>query len=814
MNSFAKIHTWFGPLFRNPRFSVTVVLILALGIGINVATLGLLYRYYVSPLPYSSGGRIATVYFAANIPAGKSMSIPTYELLRKKAPSLADAGLYRGTGYNLVRGNETRRLQGAEMTASAFSTLGVQPLLGRVFEPQSDKSGAKPVAVLSYRLWQSLFGGKRSALGATLRLDDKLYTVIGVMPKGFAFPTTQAGLWTPRVIQPYELKSNQMTSFMDKMVVRLAPGSSLHQLTSQANAVLKDEAGPTGQSMLAQYQLHLVAQGWRASRIGGLTRSLTLVQVATALLMLLVWFNLANLFLARTFARRSELTLRRILGAGTGTLAASMARENFILSLFGALVGVFFGRFLLGLFSGNGVGEAASSIPGTSWPVLIVITIALALVSTAIFTAVGLGFLHGRNLASALGEDGTRTSHGPVARRVRRTLLVSQIALACALVGCGLLLGRSLLNLNTVNLGFKADHTVTFKFDVPRSQYSLDQMSAGLQSLRRSVGRLAGIESASIASEVPFDGSKIGNGVFPRPVNSTVHPSAFTTITDAGFIHALGLSLLAGRNFAPTDTKSKMGIAIIDTLTAKQLFNTEHAVGRQFSFYGEHADGPGILFRVIGVVSTSHRVSVGAAPAQGNVYVDRDQVLPLQPLWWSHRTWYLVVRSPLSTPTIVSEVSKTAGQILPGIPLYNVKTMQQRVSGALASNRLLTILVGLFAFGALLLAGIGLYAVQAYAVAQRAREFAIRIALGAERSQLLAMVIGEAARLLVIGLVIGLIGLALIGITFASAFYGIAAVDPLSMIVVAAVLAVATLAASWLPAWRASRTTPSEALRG
>ncbi|MGH8279997.1 MAG: ABC transporter permease [Gammaproteobacteria bacterium] len=803
----------FRRLFRKPTFAIAVILILALGIGLNVATLGLLYRYYVSPLPYPQGGRVATVYMAANVPAGDKLSVPTYEALRKRAPALADAGLYRAIGYNLVRGGQSRRLEGAQMTASAFTTLGVQPVLGQAFNPATDKPGAQPVVVLSYRLWQSLFDGKRSALGATLHLNGKLYTVIGVMPKDFAFPTTQAELWTPRVIEANELGPNMVLSFTDNIVVRLAPGASLQQLTTQANAVLIGEARPVDRALIAKYQAHLVAQGWRASHIKGLAHSLTLVQVATALLMLLVWFNLANLFLARAYNRRSELALRRILGAGTGTLAASMAAENFMLSLLGALFGAIFGRFLLGLFAGSDIAAMSSSIPGTSWPELIGIAVVLAVISAAIFTAVGLGFLHTRNLAAVLGEESARTSHGPFARRVRTTLLVSQIALACALAGCGLLLGRSLLNLNAVNLGFTSAHTVTFKFDLPASQYSFDRMTAALDTLRTSVAQTAGIQSASITSDVPFDGSEIGTAVFPRPMHPGVSPTSFIVTTDAGFIHALGLSLLAGRNFLPSDAKNAMGVALIDALTAKQLFGTTQAIGRQFSFLSPEANGPGDLYRVIGIVSTSRRESVGAAPAQGSAYLDRNQIVPFMARSGWRRSWYLAVRSSLPASTIVSQVRNTAHQVLPGVPLYDIKTMRQRVSGALASNRLLTILVGLFAFGALLLAAIGLYAVQTYAVAQRAREFAIRAALGAERSSLLAMVLGEAARLLVIGLVIGLAGLAGIGIAFASAFYGIAAIDPLSMAVVAIVLAAATLAASWFPAWRASRVSPNEALR-
>lgn len=805
---------WFARALRNPRFALTVVAILGLGIGINVATLGLLYRYYVSPLPYPQGGRIAAVFFVAGkTSTGETISVPTYEYLRKNVSALADAGLYRTAGYNLVRKGHAQRLEGAEATASVFTTLGVRPILGRVFGPQSDRPGGKPVAVLSYRLWQQLFAGRRSALGRSLKLNGRLYTVIGVMPKAFDFPTAQAELWTPRVIQAYELKPDMLTSFFDQMIVRLKPGHSVGELVTQVNAAFKNEVPASEWPALAKYGLHPTAQSWRESRVGDFAQSLTLVQFATALLLLLVWFNLANLVLARTFARRGELTLRRILGADTRSLAGAMLREHFALSLVGAGLGVALGRFLLGLFGASGVAAGASSIPGTSWPVLVLIAFGLAVLSAGIFTLSGVTLLRGRNLAGALGESGARTSQGPLAARIRKTLLVSQIALACALTGVGLLLGRGLLNLGAVQLGFKPAHVATFKLDFPRGQYSLTQMSNKLQSFRTAIGRLPGITAASVTSDVPFDGSVLGSAVFPRPANPQIHPIAFTFVTDSGYLKAIGLTLLAGRNFESTDATSGTSVAILDTLVAKQLFHTTRVVGREFSFQSPHTNRPGLLFRIIGVVPAARQVHVGAPQAQGSVYLDRDQVMPLQPMWWGKRSWYVAVRSPLPAAAVMSEIRRAAHDELPGIPLYDVQTMNQHLAGALAPNRLLTLLVGLFAFGALLLAAIGLYAVQSYAVVQRIREFAIRSALGAERGRLVGLVLAEAGVLLVLGLAIGLAGLAGVGLAFSSAFYGVPAVDPVSMALVVVVLAFAAALAGLGPAWRAGRVAPNEALR-
>ncbi len=819
MKPFTKISSWFAPVRRNPRFAATVIVVLALGIGINVATLGLLYRYYVSPLPYSRGDQVLNVDLTSHRTIHQEPSIPIWWQLQKGVPALAASGLYQAQGYNLVRGSRMSRLNGIEATASVFPTLGVRPILGRTFGPESNKSGAKPVVVLSYRLWQTLFDGSPSAIGQTLHLNGQLFTVIGVMPKDFNFPTAQSLLWTPKIITVRNGNAYQFSAFFYHMVARLAPEQSMATFLTQANVVLKKEIAnfpaPKYMPLLQKSDFRIDARSWRASRLGHLHEVLTLVPLAAALLMLLVWFNLANLFLARAFIRRSELTLRRILGANTWTLAAALLRENFILSLTGAGLGVILGRFLLGLFSTSSMAGTASSIPGTSWSVLIVIAFVLAMISAGIFTLVGLGFLRKRDLAAALNESGSRASPGPLVRRVRKGLLVAQIALACALGGTGLLLGHSLLNLNAVNLGFKPKHLVTFKLSFPKTQYSTDKMVIALDALHDAVGKLPGLNRVGISSVIPFGGSPIPYGVFPNPPNPDIQASVITPSVGTDYLKTLGITLLTGRNFDPGDAKRSLGVAIINTLTAKQLFGTENVIGRRFSFGSQNGynNYPGMRFRIIGLVRTAHQSQVVETPKHGTTYMYRDQVLRLNPGYWHWRTWYLAVRSSLPTPTVISEVKSAAHEVLPDVPLYDIKTMNQRLSLAMTSNRILAALIAVFALGALLLAAIGLYAVQAYAVAQRAREFAIRSALGANRSRLFTLVLGETARLLILGLVIGLAGLVGIGITFASAFYGIAAVDPASMALVAIVLTLATLAASWFPAWRASRVAPDKALR-
>lgn len=259
-NLFRSFAGVFRPLARKPGFAIAVIVILALGIGINVATLGLLYRYYVAPLQFPHGNRVVQVHVTTKLgPYG--MSIPGWQILQKKAPALADSGIYNGQGYNLVMGNWESHLDGVEATASVFTTLGVQPLLGRAFTAQSTRPGAQPVVLLSYPLWQTLFDGRASAVGSTLRLNGKLFTVIGVMPKDFNFPNAQTALWAPRVLTADDVNPQNFTSFVEEMVGRLAPGASAQNLMTQADTAFSPELGENA------YAVRTVAEPWRASRV-------------------------------------------------------------------------------------------------------------------------------------------------------------------------------------------------------------------------------------------------------------------------------------------------------------------------------------------------------------------------------------------------------------------------------------------------------------------------------------------------------------------------------------------------------------------
>jgi len=792
---------------------------MALAIGVNVATLSLLYRFYITPLPYKGGSRILNVEMTSHRTTAEEVSIPIWMHIQSGARALADSGIYQEQGYNLVRNGQINRVNGIEATASVFSTLGVKPLIGRAFGPESSEPGAKPVVVLSYRLWRTLYSSDKSTLGQTLQMNGKLFTVIGVMPRNFNFPTAESLLWTPIIITPYLKNVYQFDAIFYHMIGRLAPGQSVDTFLSQANVALTNEINKFPLANTAadfqKMDLRIAAQSWRASRLGDLGEAVTLVPFAAALLLILAWFNLANLFFARALARRGQLMVRRALGATAWTLTRAALRENMVISLVGAGLGVVLGWSLIKLFSANSIAVPWSSIPGISWPTLVGIAVGLASLSAGVFTLVGLGVLRSGNLVTVLSEGAGSVSQGPLVRHVGRGLLVAQIALACALGGTGLALSRSLLHLSAANVGFEPNHLVTFKLSFSEAQYSFGEMAVELNGLSRAASHLPGVEAASISSDIPFASEPVPYGVFPHPPNPTIDAGAINTGVGVDYLKTLGIPLLAGRNFTTSDAQSKLGVAIINTLAAKQFFGSENVVGRTFSFGSQtgYNNTPGMVYRVIGVVPTVDESTIGREPEFGTTYLLRDQVLRLVPSNWDWRTWCLVVRSSISVTALVTEVKSAASKVVPNIPLYDIKTMNARIGAAMAVGRILTVLLAVFGFGALLLSGIGLYAVQAYAVSQRTRELAIRAALGADRQKLVGLIVRETALLLAIGLVVGLAGFAAISVAFASYFYGIGTVDPLSMAIIAAVLAITALGAGWLPAHRAGQVVPDKELR-
>ena len=808
--------------FRKAGFAVAVILILALGIGANTATLNLLYGYLLAPLPYPHAGRLVNVYFTARqMPGNLGMSYPTYFDLRAGTTAMRDAGMIKTRSLNLASGTSLVHVRGAAISASLFSTLGVKAALGRVFGTGANEPGAAPEVVLSERLWSQLFNRNPSALGRTVNLNGRAYTVIGVMPRSFRFPTAQTELWLPKVIRPFDRQPYNLTAWHDTMIARLASGVNPHQLAVQPRAVLQRQiehfpdlsAIPLFKTM----GMRIAVKPLRTALLGNLHARLVLAQIATGLLLLLVWFNLANLFIARALARRGELIVRRVIGADTQILFRQLFGESLTLSLAGSLAGMLLGEGLLRVLLHAGFANTAVAFPLHEWTVAAAIAVALALLSALVFSFAGLHFIRRQDLSQALRDADARSTGGRGEHRLRGALVVTQLALAFTLSGVGVMLVHGLMKLDAVSLGFQPRHVITFQVHVPvaNTPGQRTRLRAQLARLRAGLGRVPGVLAATIASDVPFDGQSMGYAAYPNPYDGKHRPQVFAIVTDPGYLRTMGVQLLSGRMFRAQDAASNAGDAVIDATAARALFGTTNVVGRQFNFDAPNDSRAGLLFRVIGVVGDTRQAHIGSRTSAGIVYIDRAEVLRMKGsvFSWAIPTWYVAVRTRLSTAGILPALSRTVASVLPGVPIYGVRSMHQRLSGTLAPRRAVTVLVLMFALGALSVAAVGLYSVQSYLVGQRKPEFGLRAALGADRARLRGLVLREAGWLLLLGSVLGICGVVVLGRVFSATFYGVQAADPLSLLLVVTILGLITLLAGWLPALRASQVPPMEALR-
>lgn len=809
-------------LRRNPGFMLAVLVILTLGIGANTATLNLLYGYLLAPLPYPQSERLVSVSFTSDqLPGNLGMSYPTYFDLRAQTSAMMGAGMYRLRSLNLVDGARAVHVRGAAVSASLFTTLGVRPLLGRVFGSDANQPDGPQAVVLSHGLWSRLFNRNPGLIGRVVRINGIAYSVIGVMPPAFQFPDPQTDLWLPKAVGAFEHNPHDLTAWHDMMIARLAPGFSAAQLATQAQAVLDRELAhfpdPSAIPLLGKLHMRLAVTPLRSALVGELQERLVLVQLATGMLLLLVWFNLANLFITRALTRRGELVVRRVLGAEARVLLRQLLRESLPPCLLGGVAGLLLGEALLRVLVGSGFASAALAFPLRDWGMAAGIALLLALLSALVFSLAGLYFIRRQDLAQALREADARSAGGRGEHRIRAGLLIIQLALASALIGAGAMLARSLLKLDAVTLGFQPQHVLTFQVQIPQSDAvtASSGLEARLASLESALARVPGVTASTVAGDVPFDGETSGYTVFPHPFDERHTPQLYPVVTDSGYFKTFQIPVLAGRVFGPEDVGSEEGPAVIDVRAARELFGTTNAVGRQLNFDDANDSRPGLLFRVVGVVAYTRNAHVAGRENKGVVYLDRAQTLgPIHPAWsWAAPTWYVAVRTRLPPAAVLPALQRTVSQVLPGVPVYDVRSMTQRLAGDLAPRRGLAALVLIFALGALAVAAVGLYAVQSYSVGQRRPELGIRAALGADAGRLRMLVLREVSLLAAIGLAVGLCGVVALGRVLSTVLYDVHAADPPSLILVVVVLIVTALLAGWIPALRASRVPPMEALR-
>ncbi len=801
-------------LTARPAFTIAALLTLALAIGANTLVFSLIDGIYLTPLPYRDDATLVDVedrYPSMGLDA-TGASIPDYLDRRDGVPALAESALYTNDNFNLAIEGAPERVHGIRATPTLFATLGVSPVLGRAFNDDEAQTGADRVVVLGDAMWRNRFNADPGIVGRELRLNGESYKVIGVMPAGFMFPDRETALYVPFAFTAKQKSDDERGYEFSTNIARLAPGATLGDVKQQGDLVIHrnlDRIGAIGGggtrfvAFMKSAGFTLNVRPLRTLLAGEHSRMLFLLQLAVGLVLLIACANIANLLLTRLSARQKELSVRTALGASRARVARQLLIEAVLLAVAGGALGVAFAA----------IGQRLVGMTGLL-PDWVSLGLDLRVLTFTLAVAVGAGLMFGLApvLSTGLGqpqqalrESGRLGGGGRQARAVRSTLVVVQIALAVALLASAGLLVRSFEKVVRESPGFESNGVLTAAIALPKSKYPDDPARAAIMARFLDAARtLPGVVDIGLADAQPMSDNNAGSSYRIDGANTdTATPHAFARTADAGYFKAMGIPLKQGRAFEASDWSSPNKVAVIDELFARKQFPRGDAIGKVLDL-----ERPGVTdhkFTIVGVVGTVKNGDLGEAITQETYYLDYGQV-PADNV-------VLILRTSGPPAALSQPLREAIHNVDPDQPLFDLMTLDQRVQLSLTGRRVPMQLIGVFAALALVLAAIGIYGVLAFAVAQRTGEFGVRMAIGADTARIRRHVLGDGARLVGIGLGIGVIGAIALGFVLRSQLFGVGAVDPVSLTAVVVVLALTSLVACWLPAHRAARTAPLEALR-
>jgi putative ABC transport system permease protein len=795
-------------LRKNPGFTAIAVITLALGIGANTAVFSVVSAVLLRRLPYSDPDRL--VWVNEFWPRLNNAIVPSPDFLnwREQNQVFESVAAYGGFGeLNLSGSGEPERIDGIGVTWNFFPMLGIRPAVGRGFLPEEDRPGGPPVVILSHSLWQRRFRSDPNLVGKTITLDEKGYTVIGIMPEGFRFP----GDWSPELFAPSSLPPKADWSARALAIVgviaRLKPEVTLERAKSDVITInhRSDKAvslPPSFAQMRVGLQVRIATL--HQHLVGDSRLVLLILLGAVGFVLLLACANVANLQLARAAAREKEFAVRAALGAGRWRLARQLLIESFALAAMGGVAGLILGAGGVALFRQLG----PQNIPGLRTAGFDPWVFAFIAAITA-FTGVAFGlvpvFVASRlHLEETLKEARPSVPAGHSAQRVRDLLMVSEVALALVLlIGAGLLI-RSFVRLTSVNPGFDPRQILTERIMLPLGKYTKPaEQAAFFENVLERLGKLPGIESVAAASSPPLTDVMSRTAsveVQGRPAPPGMRPSTPECAITSSYFHALQIPLVSGRYFTPYDADSAPRVAIINEAFARRFFGGENPVGQRI-----RPGGPeGNWYSVVGLVQNVRHLPLGADPP-AEVFTSYLQ----DPS--SYMT--LVVRAISDPASLAAAVRGKVLEVDRNQPVYDVATMEQRFSNAVAPERFNALIMVIFAGMAVILAGVGVYGVMAYSVARRTHEIGIRLALGARQQDVIGLVLRRGAALALVGITLGLAGALALTRFLSNLLYGVTVRDPLTFVAVSLILTGVALMASYIPARRATKVDPMVALR-
>ena len=793
-------------LLKRPGFTAIALITLALGIGANTAIFSVVNAVLLRPLPFRDPDQLVIVWEDATF-AGFPRNTPApanYVDWKTQNQSFVDMAASHETSFNLTGDGEPERVSAYSVSSNFFPLFGVQPLLGRSFSDGEDRPGTNKVAILSYSLWQSRYGGDRQILNRDIQLNGEKHTVVGVMPASFQFFESDVRLWVPLALDQEDW-ANRGGHFL-KVVARMKPGVPIAQAQADMNGIMRriaaDHPGETMEGKLGAVVLPM-----REQMVGESRGSLIVLLVAVAFVLLIACANVAGLLLARAVGRRREIALRVALGAGRGRVIRQLLTESLLLAgvagVLGSLLAYWSFTFLQGLVPE----EMTLSTPLNLDTRILAFTLLVSIVTGVIFGLVPALQAANIDLNEALKQSSTRTTS---TGRLRSAMIVFEVALSLVLlVGAGLLI-QTLFQLFRQYSVLEPEKVLTMRTILPREKYREQQPRDNFyQQVLQRVEHLPGVVSAGYSTSIPLAWKGGTSGFYPEGITSPIPGMAYDSNhrqVSTNYLQTMNVPLRQGRYFESSDNAQSMSVAIVNETMARQYWPGENALGRRFKLGGpEDTDVPWV--QIVGIVADIRQMGLDE-PVKAEMYFPYQQG---QSIWYIPRD--LVIRTTGDTSGLIGSVRQAIREVDPGQPVSNVATMAEVLGTEAAQRRMGMIMLVGFASLALLLASLGIYGVLAYFVTQHTAEIGVRQALGATPRNILFLVLKKGMGLTLAGIAIGLIGAFVLTRLMSSLLFGVKASDPLTFVTVPLVLGLVALLACLIPARRATRIDPLVALR-
>lgn len=808
-NLFADLRYAFRQLRKSPAFTAAAVLTLALGIGANTAVFSVVNAVILRPLPFPEPARLVALEALdrRSGPLPSNFSYPNFFDLRRYNQVFEYIVSYRTSNFSLSGAGMPMHLSGAIVSADLFSLLRIQPALGRGFLPEEEQAGQR-VVVLSHELWKAEFSGDATILDRAITLDSQPYTVVGVMPSGFAFPVgnTKVKLWTTLARDATADTATPMTeqrgARMLNAIARLKPGVSIETALAQMDTIagtLAKEYPDDNKNFAGTYIRPVLDE-----LTGDTRRPLFILLGAVGLVLLIACANIANLLLARTAEREREFAIRAAIGASRRTIVRQLLTESLALALIGCGAGVLVAIVCVNLL----LPLAGESIPRIGEAVVdgsvLSFSVALALLTSLLFSIAPALRLAKTELTGPLKEGSRGDVRGQ--DRLRIGLVVAQITLGLVLLsGAGLLIA-SFLHLLHRDLGLQLEHVLTFNMSVPDARYPEAKQLEFNNRLLERLRALPGVTSVAEGVPLPLTGSQmtISFAIEERPGTRSNRPSSDIAIITPDYFRTLGIPVIEGREFTARDDSKAAPVVIVNRAFAEQFFPGENVIGKRMQPGASMRDGADPMREIVGVVGNAVQT-----PLQ--MQADPIYYLPYKQLIWFVPP--VVMKTSIPPAAMESAVRAVVASIDKEIPIYGLQPIDDLLGAGIARPRFQMLLLASFAGIALLLTVVGLYGVLSYSVLKRTREIGVRVALGASRRMVLGMILKQAMLLVAAGVVLGLAGAFAAGQFLTNMLYGVSPRNPLLLAIACCAIAVTAAVAAFLPARRAASIDPMQALR-